>query len=204
MCGARVDQTIYVAGGISTPAATTALKTFWAMNLAEPQPRWRQLETCPGPERILAVAGAADGSFFLFSGVRLSPGPDGKPVREYLRDAWRYTPGRGWKRLADLPRAVNAAASPAPLLGGSRLLMISGDDGLHVGFQPEPKHPGFPHGVLAYDVNANTWQEIAQAPFSRGTVPAAPWRDMTVIPSGESKPGYRSPEVWGLTPAVDR
>ena len=147
MCGVRIDQTIYVAGGISTPAATTALKTFWSLNLAEPQPHWRQLESCPGPERILAVAGAADGSFFLFSGVRLFPGPDGKPLREYLRDAWRYTPGRGWKQLADLPRAVNAAASPAPLLGGSRLLMISGDDGLHVGYKPEPKHPG---GIPGY------------------------------------------------------
>lgn len=201
MCGARIDQTIFIIGGIETPGATTCLKTFWALNLAEPNLHWRQLEACPGPERILGVAGAANGCFYLFSGARLTAGPDGKPVREYLRDAWRFTPGgagHGWTRLADLPRAAVAAPSPAPLLAGTRLLVISGDDGLNIRFKPETKHPGFPHGILAYDTVANTWTDLPDAPFSRGTVPATQWGDLVVIPCGEARPGYRSTEVWAF------
>ena len=90
-CGAAVGHTVYVAGGIEMPTATSAMKTFWALDLAEAEPRWRELEPCPGPARLLAVAGSRDGSFFLFSGAALSAGADGKPVREYLRDAWRFT-----------------------------------------------------------------------------------------------------------------
>jgi N-acetylneuraminic acid mutarotase len=201
MSGALVGDTIYVAGGIEKPDATTCLKTFWSLNLTDEKAQWRELEPCPGPERMLAVAGAADGSFFLFSGTKLTPGPDDKPVREYLRDAWRYTPGKGWKRLADLPRPAVAAPSPAPLLGTSRLLVISGDDGTKVNFKPETQHPGFPHSVLAYDTAADAWTELPDAPFSRATAPTALWRGLIVVPSGEARPGYRSPEVWGLTPS---
>jgi len=202
MCGAMVDKMLYVAGGIDTPGATTCLKNFWSLDLADHKSHWKELEACPGPPRMLSVAGAADGSFYLFSGTRLFPGPDGKPVREYLRDCWRYTPGKGWMRLADIPRATVAAASPAPLIDGTRLLVISGDDGLHVGFKPEPQHPGFPRGVLAYDTRTNTWSEIEQGPISRGTVPTTKWKDWFVIPSGEVRPGYRSPEVWAFRAEV--
>ena len=61
---------------------------------------------------MLAVAGAADGAFFLLSGVKLKAAPDGKPLREYLHDAWRYTPAQGWKRLADLPRRPRRPPRP--------------------------------------------------------------------------------------------
>ncbi len=202
--GALAGSTIYLAGGIDQPAATTCLNTLWALDLAQPSPRWQELPPCPGGQRMLAVAGAAEGSFFLFSGVKLKLGPDGKPVREYLREAWRYTPGPGWKRLADLPRAAAAAPSPAPLVAGSRLLVISGDDGKNVSFKPEAAHPGFPRDVLAYDVRHDAWSVAGEAPFSRGTVPTAVWGQKVVIPNGEARPGYRSPEVWSLQTEIKR
>jgi N-acetylneuraminic acid mutarotase len=203
--GALVGDTIYLAGGIEEPAATSCLNTLWAMDLARPSPSWQELPACPGGERMLAVAGAADGSFFLLSGVKLKAGPDGKPVREYLHDAWRYTPqSAGWKRLADLPRAAAAAASPAPTVDGPRLLVISGDDAQHVGFKPEPAHPGFPRNVLAYDVRRDAWSIVGEAPFSRATVPTTVWNGGTVIANGEARPGYRSPEVWSLHAEIQR
>ncbi len=204
MCGAVVNRTLYIAGGIDAPGATNCLKTFWALDLDAVETGWRQLEPCPGPERILAVAGATQGTdaaFYLFSGARLTPGPDRTPVREYLRDAWRYGINggeKGWKRLAELPRPAVAAPSPAPLSGTTRLLIIGGDDGKHVGFKPPAQHPGFPRDVLQYDVLSDTWEQAGQAPFSRATVPAVPWHDMTIIPNGEMRPACRTPEVWGL------
>ena len=53
-CGALVGDVIYVAGGIETPAATTAMKAFWKLDLAEKNSRWVELESWPGPERMLA------------------------------------------------------------------------------------------------------------------------------------------------------
>jgi N-acetylneuraminate epimerase len=78
-CGALVGNTIYVAGGIETPSATTALKTFLALDLSAKTPRWVELPPWSGPERMLSVAGAMNDSFLLFSGTRLKAGADGKP-----------------------------------------------------------------------------------------------------------------------------
>lgn len=195
MCGSLVGQTVYLAGGIDTPSATSALKTFWALDLNAVDAGWRELEPCPGPARILGVAGAMEGAFYLFSGASLSAGADGKPVRQYLRDAWRYVPGRGWEQLADLPRPAVAAASPAPSEGGW-LHVCSGDDGANVTFEPVQKHPGFPHDTLCYDPQGNTWKIQPGLPFSRATVPVVVWRGSYVLPNGEVRPRVRTPEVW--------
>lgn len=196
-CGAIIGHTIYIAGGIETPSATTAMHTFWKLDLDAPEPIWAELDPWPGPERMLAVAGVHDGAFYLFSGAKLTADADGKPVREFLRDAYRYTPGEGWKQLADLPRAAIAAPSPAAILGSS-LAIVSGDDGLNVSFQPVEKHPGFPHTALLYDPKTDAWTVLDNVPVSRATVPTVSWLDRVVIPNGEVRPRVRTPEVWSL------
>ncbi len=196
-CAALVGRTIYVAGGTESPTATTAMHSFWAFDLDAKVKAWRELEAWPGAARLLAVAGTMDGAFYLFSGASLAAGADGKPVREYLRDAYRFTPGVGWKQLADLPRAVVAAPSPA-VVQGSQLLIISGDDGAHVNFQPVTKHPGFPRQILGYDTVKETWSVVGEAPFSRATAPTVLWGKDVVIPNGEVRPRLRTPEVWSL------
>lgn len=194
MCGALAGDSLYIAGGIATPDATTALKTFWAMDLANVKAGWRALEPWPGRERMLATAGACDGSFFLFGGTALHAGADGKPERDYVRDAWRYTPGQGWRRIADLPCMSVAAPSPAPVLH-DRLLVLGGDDGAQL-HTPPGAHRGFPRGVMAYDPKTDTWGAAGEMPVARVTVPCVGWRGMFVVPNGEMKPGIRSPEVW--------
>ncbi|EDY18856.1 Kelch repeat-containing protein [Chthoniobacter flavus Ellin428] len=196
-CGALVGRTIYLAGGIETPQDTTALHKFWALDLDAQEPIWRELDPWPGPERMLAVAGALDGAFYLFSGTKLAADADGKPVREYLRDAYRYTSEQGWKRLSDLPRAAVAAPSPVPTIG-TKLLVITGDDGLNVTFQPVEKHPGFPRNALSYDSSTDTWTVLDTVPISRATVPTVLWHDRVVFLNGEARPRVRTPEVWSL------
>lgn len=197
--GALLGRTIYVAGGIEAPTATSALKTFWALDLdAGPDARWRELEPWPGPARMLAVAGVRSGAFYLFSGANLTAGGDGKPVREFLRDAYRFKPGEGWRRLADLPRAAVAAPSPAVPFVASALLIPTGDDGANVNLQPVKEHPGFPRDVLAYDTAKDAWRVADWVPFSRATVPVVRWGERYVIPNGEVRPRLRTPEVWSL------
>ena len=196
-CGAWAGGTIFLAGGIERPDATNAMKVFWALDLATANPRWRELEPWPGPPRMLAVAGVCEGDFFLFSGVDLSPDPGGKPVRRYLKDAYRFTPGRGWRPIADLPRATAGAPSPAILRQG-QLLVVSGDDGKLVNLEPKSAHPGFPRDVLAYDPHQDQWRSLGESPLSRATAPVVTWQGRAVIPNGEVRPGRRTPEVWAL------
>lgn len=199
MSWALLGDTLYVAGGIEKPDSASALKTFFVLNLAAKSPVWRELEPWPGPPRMLAVAAAQDGSFFLVSGTDLSPGPDGKPVRTYLRDGYCYTPGKGWKRIADIPRAAVAAPSSAPSMGQTQFLVVSGDDGAQVATAPT-EHKGFPRTILAYDTRADRWTESGSTPAPRATVPTAQWNGAWLVISGEQRPGIRSPEVWRLQP----
>jgi N-acetylneuraminate epimerase len=198
-CGAVLGSVFYIAGGIVEPTATNALRTFWALDLAAPAPVWRELAPWPGPARMLAVAAVQDGAFYLISGTCLSGDAQGKPVRHYLTDAYSYHPGSGWKQLADMPRPALAAPSPAPVLESSQILILSGDDGTKLAFQPTDQHPGFARNVLAYHTVSNTWAEVGQVPLTQVTVPTVAWRGRHVIPNGEIRPGVRTPEVWSLS-----
>lgn len=197
-CGAMLGDTLYVAGGLESPTATSTLRTFWSLDLADSTAKWQELDPWPGPARMLATAAVLDKSFFLCSGTDLKPGVDGKPVREYLRDAYRYQPGRGWKKIADLPRSAVASPTPAPVLGHSTFLVVSGDDGTLVDFQPPEAHPGFPKSVLAYDTIADRWGVVGEVPVGHVTTTMVGWGDRFVMPSGEIRPGKRSPSVWSL------
>jgi SSS family solute:Na+ symporter len=198
LSGALLGTTLYVAGGTEAPDSSSALRAFWALDLSAAEPVWRELEPWPGPGRMLAVAAVQDRSFFLFSGTSLRPGPDGKPLREYLKDAYRFRPARGWERLADLPAPAVAAPSPAPALGQSSIVLLGGDDGTRAGFAPVAEHPGFGGQVLIYHTITNTWRSAGTLPAAHVATPMVPWRGTYVMPSGETRPGVRSPEVWAL------
>lgn len=198
--GALVGRMICVAGGLDRPAAMTAQNACFALDLDRLSDGWRTLPTWPGPERFLATAGAHDGAFFLFSGARLVADGPGKTAREWLRDAYRYTPAAGWKRIADLPRVAVAAPSPAPSVDG-RLLVIGGDDGSQVGLAPTA-HRGFPRDTLAYRPADDTWSRAADVPFSLVTTTLTVWRGQVVVPGGEARPGVRSPRVWSAPVAA--
>jgi sialidase-1 len=194
-CGALVGSTVYLAGGIQTPDATDTLKTFWSFDLASSQKGWHELDPWPGPGRMLAVAGTDGDAFYLFSGAELRAGADGKPIRRYLTDAYCFTPHIGWKKLSELPRAAVAAPSPAVWARG-HLLIVSGDDGESVNFEPKSQHPGFPKDVLVYDPKLDQWTRWAGSEISRATAPIVEWHHQPVVVSGEIRPGYRTPQVW--------
>ena len=193
--GVLVGHTIYVAGGIDRPDSTSALKSFWELDLNNQPAGWRKLEPWSGPGRMLATMGVQGDSLYLFSGVDLKPASDGKPERVWLKDAYRFTPGKGWHRIADLPRVAVAAPNPALALGKSNLLVLGGDDGKQAKLPPET-HTGFSRDVLSYDVTTDKWQTFGDMPFSLVTTRVVQWNDRIVIPGGEERPGVRSNKVW--------
>lgn len=198
--GAQVGKVIYVAGGTATPTSTQAMKTFRALDLSERHPQWRELASWPGSERMLSVAAAQGGAFYLFSGVSLSAAPDGSPKRSYLKDAYRYQPNKGWTRLADLPHPVAAAPTPAATFGKTQIVIFGGDDGSKAGFQPVQAHPGFARRVFAFNIGSNQWTEAGEGEAAHVTTAMTAWRNGFVIPSGEVRPGVRSPVVWFIQP----
>jgi N-acetylneuraminic acid mutarotase len=196
--GALVGDVLYVAGGQEKPDSVKTSAAAWRLNLSAKEPKWEALDDCPGGGRMLAVAAGFDGSFWLVGGVDLVVGKDEKVERRYLSDAYRYTPSKGWKRVADLPRPVAAAPSPAPS-DASGFYVLGGDDGSQVGLAPD-KHHGFGKKVLRYDTKTTKWVEHGELSAPRVTVPVVVWNYAWVVASGEVRPGVRSPDVWAFKP----
>ncbi len=197
--GAVMGDEFIVAGGQAGPDANVALNRCFACNLAAPQRRWRELPWPEGaPGRVLAVAAAEEGEFFMFSGAALAPDAQGKPVRTYLTDAWSFSPNAGWRSLANLPRPAAAAPSPAWRRPGGRW-------GILGGIWPEylaeasarPIYPGFSREILVYSRGEDRWRSEGPGPQSPGihsrlVAPAVEWMGGMAVVSGEIAPGTRA------------
>lgn len=211
-CGTIIGSDIYVAGGLLTPDAKSTANIFWSFDMAAPKSsQWKKLESWPGPPRMLSVAGVSKGSFYLFSGTDLED-KAGAAHRHYLNDAYRYTPGKGWLKLADMHVATVAAAGPAYNANNSSLLIFGGDDGKLADDAAKLKrrHPGFSDNVLRYDIAADKWTLAYKitihkkadaatnpngsiwAPVTTGMVL---WHCYMVFPGGEVRPAVRTPRV---------
>ena len=200
---ALLNNTIYLAGGQESPNAKKAMNNFWALDLSGNDPNWQKLDAWPGPERILPVAAAQDGSFFIISGCRLFADANDEVRRKYLTDGYRFTPGKGkvqgrWKKIADVPIPVTGAPTPAVSAGQSHVIVLGGDHGKYAEqtFTLMDRHPGFSRDILAYHTITDTWRKIGTLPAGHVTATAVGWDDRIVIPSGEIRPGTRSPKIW--------
>ncbi|HUR53885.1 MAG TPA: hypothetical protein VMZ71_07125, partial [Gemmataceae bacterium] len=188
LCGALLGDDLFVAGGQEKPDSPSALKTAYRINLGDREPKWERLADIPGSGRMLAVSAAHAGAFWVVGGVELVPG------RKYLKDAHRYDPGRGWSRVKDFPTPVAASPSPAPS-DETGFFVLGGDDGSQVGVGPD-KHRGFSRTVVRFDAKTGEWVPAGELAAARVTVPCVVWGMSWVVPSGEVRPGVRSPEVW--------
>lgn len=221
-CGLIIDTKLYIAGGIVTPTATQAEKNFWVMDLAAPaaQRSWTTLSSWPGPGRMLAVAGTQEGAFYLISGASLTKQAGDSTVhRTFLKDAYKYIPGKsaGWQRIADLPQSVAAAPSPAFTTGQTHLLLFGGDNGNYFDQNAalQQKHPGFSREVWMYNSLTDSWSTIGNvitdkradaagnplaSTWAPVTTTAVVWNGNLVLPGGEVRPGTRTNRVLMATP----
>ena len=224
LCGAVVKQkdggVIYVAGGLSQLESQSgqALKTFWSLDLGSDglpaaDTEWAVLEPWPGPGRFQAASGVIDDEFYLFGGLRLEEGKTGERVFPPLKDAYVYSSTQGkWKRIKDLPGGRAAAPSPAPRIGKAHLLLAGGGDAEALewaGKNPQKTiehHPGFTLDCISYNKVADRWASFGTFPTfpadkmdtSRVTVNTVEYAGRWFIPSGEAKPGVRSPRVLSV------
>jgi len=91
-----------------------------------------------------------------------------------------------------------AGASAAIGVGDSQIILLSGATGRFITMDIHER-PFFPREVLGYDTRMNTWKVIDQMPVGVVTTSAVKWNDKIVIPSGEIRPGVRTPKVQTAT-----
>ncbi len=195
--GAMVGDTLYIAGGLVQPDSTTTIKAAWKIDLAAATPEWKELDPWPGSGRMLSVAAGQGGAFWLVGGTDLVVTADGKVERRYLKDGYRYHPREGWQRIADLPCSLVAAPSPAPT-DATGFYIVGGDDGAQVGVMPD-RHQGFRRQIERFDATSRAWVHVGEAAVARVATPCVRWGQTWVIPTGEARPGIRSPQVWSWT-----
>jgi N-acetylneuraminic acid mutarotase len=210
-CGALVGDKIYVAGGLTAPSSLFTQYVFLSFDLNEKNTAWKQLPHWPGPSRMMAVAGAYEDCFYLFSGGQLT---DGK--REYLRDAYSFSETNGWKKLKGLPFPVAAAPSPA-FSFQNELIIMGGDTGKDAAQAAtlREKHPGFSDKILTYQVKKDEWlvagdiftekkkdsiEHPNRSVWAPVTTTLVVWKNKIVLPGGEVRPGTRTPNVLIATP----
>lgn len=205
-CGALIGEKIFIAGGLRTPSSPSESK-FLCFDLRQREGSWKELDSWPGPSRMMAVAGSDGNNFYLFSGAELADGN-----RAYLKDAYSFSEQGGWKKLADLPWPVTAAPSLAFYSPGQGMFIFGGDAGTYSAAAAtlKEKHPGFNDKILQYDMLRNSWSspgemythkknDLAEKPNNSVWAPVTTslviWKNMIVFPGGEVRPGTRTPNV---------
>ena len=205
-CGALIGDKIFIAGGLRTPSSSSENK-FLCFDLKQNKGSWTELPSWPGPSRMMAVAGADNKHFYLFSGAELANGS-----RAYLKDAYSFSEREGWKKLADLPWPVTAAPSLAFCFVDHGMFIFGGDAGTHSSAAAtlREKHPGFNDKILLYDVHKNSWSSVGEMYTNKKadqvekpnnsiwapvTTSLVVWKNMIVFPGGEVRPGTRTPNV---------
>lgn len=190
-------------------------REFFKMTRSDPAMlEWESLGWPEGARgRMYPVAGVKGGKFYLFGGRDFAESEEQKANRiegfDFLKDCWELDVSlRSWKRLADLPEAKSAAPSMAVPIGASSLLVLGGvsvefwKD--QVAARPEingqgMEHPGFPALILSYNTVTDRWAEAGSLPlagtFAPVTTQVVFWDEKVIIPTGEIKPGVRSPQV---------
>ncbi|MBL9115564.1 MAG: galactose oxidase [Verrucomicrobiaceae bacterium] len=193
-CGTMIGRALFIAGGIEEPNSTEALHSFWKLDLERLDTGWQSLPPWPGKGRMLATAARLNNEFYLIGGAALKSGPDGKPERVWLNDAFAFSSDSGWRELPKLHSPSVAAPSPAPVLHG-HVYLLGGDDGTQLKASPND-HKGFPTTI--WKLSPDGWTEAGAIPTALVTTSSTLWRGQWVIPGGEVRPGVRSTEVLAL------
>ncbi|MDP6544482.1 MAG: sodium/solute symporter [Phycisphaerae bacterium] len=196
MAGAKVGNTIYIAGGSN---GQTETKNFWSLDLSGSV--WKKLDPWGGAPRSHLVAAAASNGrkncFYIFSGRYNDPAKGWV----FLKDSWMYD-GAKWTRVADVgtnlqdKTGICVMAASGIKTGANHIAIFGGADGkLFLEVEQElprqiktlsdagkneeadalvkkkndlyTNHPGFSRDILAYHTVTNTWRSIGKLPESQ-------------------------------------
>jgi SSS family transporter len=202
---AIADGVIYYTGGQNTPDGNSTSE-FFAFDLksfvAGAKVDWQQMPAFPGQSRVLAVMAAQTDGFgkniYVISGRNLRKAEDGTLTPTFLKDGYRFDlRTKKWSQIVDAP--VSVCAAPAIASGQSNIIVFGGDDGSLSGQTLKEQHPGFSKDILTYNTITNVWFKTGTLPVSQVTTSAVMFDGGMVIPTGEIKPGTRTPQTNSCT-----
>ncbi|GBF18050.1 sodium/glucose cotransporter [Arenibacter sp. NBRC 103722] len=234
---AKVDNDIYVAGGISEFGGAST-NSFYRLSIGDnnfKDWKWELLPSWDGDPRAFSVGvGQSNGlenCFYLFSGRNIDPQGEWK----VLADAHVYNPTiKKWQIISKgIDKEFKVMAGTAFPVGASSIIFPSGSDGNLAIEEIDIKkriehlesrlvngedvgevlqlaklkltnhlnnHPGFGNKVYGFNTISQEFYEIEEIPQTgQVTTSAVAWGGDIVVPSGEVRPGVRTPEVLKIT-----
>ncbi|MEG3660148.1 hypothetical protein V5097_22245, partial [Arenibacter palladensis] len=228
---AQVDNTIYVAGGISDFGGAST-SSFYRLSLeGDRANHWEILPSWDGDPRAFSVgvgqSNGLDNCFYLFSGRNIGPQGDWK----VLGDAHVYNPStKKWEIISDgADKEIKVMAGTAFPLGASTIIFPSGSDGNlaieEMGIRKRIEHlesrllsgddvgtmlqlsktkltdllndhPGFGNKIYGFNTISHEFYEFDElSQTGQVTTTAVTWGRDIVVPTGEIRPGVRTPKI---------
>lgn len=218
----HIGTVVYAVGG---DAASHSSNALFSLDLAQPNPSWKQLANLP-----LALANAtavaqqdAQGEVLIYVIGGRSKTTSG--ISDLHATVFAYHPANDtWESKASIynGKAITNLSAAAGLAVGKSYIVITGSDNGEVFHQIESfiaqigqansteekdkytrskndlviHHQGFDKSILLYNTQTNTWQKIGELPFfTPVTTTASQWGHAIILSNGEIKPGVRSPNV---------
>ena len=220
-----IGNLLFVFGGQRSKDGSDLSGAVWSLDLEAAVPAWKELPSYPGKARVKMVTAAQRGldsevCLFLFSGSRSWTNEAGQARFEMDTDGYRYSPSlESWTQIASLPvlddprniqgkehfatQAWPIEAACAEAYGENEVICFSGSTGRYIlnadgELVPPEDRPAFLNRVLAYNTVHDLWRARGEMPIGVVTTEAVQWGERIVIPSGEVKPGIRTPRVQAL------
>lgn len=223
---AAIGDRVYVVTGRSMQHPNHDFKKMWMLDLTAPTEKrvWNELSAWPGPARantnLVVQEWNGRECLFLFAGVHVTMSDADEAVRDFRTDGYRYDPANDkWTAIASLPewddprsisdkarfarQPASCTAGAAIGVGDDSIYVFGGTTGRYILLPDGTKRrfadrPLNPRRVLKYDVMNDRWSHIGQMPIGAIVTSAVKWNGQLVVPSGEIKPGIRTPRVQTL------
>lgn len=219
---ANIGKTIYVVGGED---GQRAVNNFFSLNLSDSLPQWKELPSLPiAASHAVAIAqsNGKNECIYVIGGRTKSV----SGISDLHNTVFCYDSEKNnWKQVSNISdgkQTTNMSAATAVAFGETQILLMGGDKGtvfhrietynvnIAAAKTPEEKkrlesekiallnqHPGFSRDVLVYNTIKDCWTKIGEVPgFAPVTTTAVKWNGEIFIPSGEIKPGRRTPKIW--------
>jgi N-acetylneuraminic acid mutarotase len=215
-----LENTLYVAGGVTEKGASS---TFLSLNIDNPESGWKNLPALPVPLSHSLLTALWDGSetcIYLTGGRNKT-----SEIHTFFPAIRKYSPAAGkWVQAGNInlnEQPYPLSAGTGVKYRQNHMLIIGGDPGIFFNqtekinnqlSEPIPEktrenlleekekllgnHPGFSPFILDYDTFTGKCEKICNiAGDSPVTTTVFKWHDMVIIPSGETRPGRRTPQV---------
>ncbi len=228
--GAAVIGTdVFVAGGLTPQGATSA---FYTINLQNKTNGWKVLPELPLALSHAVVVSQNDGeeACVYVIGGRNRTGE----VSTFYSAVWKYKPSvQKWISEGDIlsdGKKLGLSAGTGIAAGSDDILLFGGDPGIYFNRTERlnnaiekasgedekqrlwkekdemlSSHPGFSKDILSFNTRSKKWEKIGNlTDESPATTTAFMWNEMLVIPSGEIRPGVRTPNVLGFEVAFEK